>query len=98
MSAPSHQPFGSVQAERWLSAPRYRRYLNVASGDHGLATDVYLWNSRVAAAGIVDVWHHEIAVRNTYDRELIRRFPDCAIDPQSRLFRKVRNEFTIPAE
>ena len=77
----------AVQAERWLSVPRYRRYLAVAGGDHALAMETYLWNSRVAAAGIVDVGHLEIAVRNAYDRELSRRFPDWSIDAQSPLFR-----------
>lgn len=76
----------AVQAAQWLSTPRYRRYLGVAGGDHASAMETYLWNSRVAAAGIVDVGHLEIAVRNAYDRELSRRFPDWAIDPQSQLF------------
>ncbi|MGP9722505.1 hypothetical protein ACT3SZ_00615 [Corynebacterium sp. AOP40-9SA-29] len=76
----------AAQAARWLSAPRYRRYLDVASGDHALAMETYLWNSRVAAAGIVDVGHLEVALRNAYDRELTRRFPDWAIDPQAPLF------------
>ncbi len=77
----------AAAAERWLSAPRYRRYLHVADGDHDKALDVYLWNSRVAAAGIVDVGHLEIALRNAYDRELSRRFPDWTVDSQSQLFR-----------
>lgn len=76
----------SAQATRWLSAPRYRRYLGVTRGDHALAMETYLWNARVAAAGIVDVGHLEVAVRNAYDRELTRRFPDWAIDPHSTLF------------
>ncbi|MGO1319583.1 MAG: hypothetical protein ACTII7_03770 [Galactobacter sp.] len=76
----------AAQATRWLSAPRYRRYLGVANGDHDLAMETYLWNSRVAAAGIVDVGHLEVAVRNAYDRELTRRFPDWAVEPKSSLF------------
>lgn len=76
----------AVQAMRWLSAPRYRRYLGAADGDHALTMETYLWNSRVAAAGVVDVGHLEVAVRNAYDRELARRFPNWAIDPQSPLF------------
>lgn len=78
--------FHAAQAARWLSTPRYRRYLGVASGDHALAMETYLWNSRVAAAGIVDVGHLEVALRNACDRELTRRFPDWAIDPQLPLF------------
>ena len=45
-----------------------------------------MWNSRVAAAGIVDVGHLEVAIRNAYDRELSRRYPEWAIDPHSVLF------------
>lgn len=74
------------QAARWLSTPRYRRYLAVADGDHSVAMETYLWNSRVAAAGIVELGHLEVALRNAYDRELTRRFPDWTIDPQSPLF------------
>lgn len=76
----------AAQAARWLSEPRYRRYLDVAGGDHCLAIKTYLWNSQVAAAGIVDVGHLEVALRNAYDRELTRRFPDWTVDPQSSLF------------
>ncbi|MDR1266634.1 MAG: hypothetical protein LBK42_14015 [Propionibacteriaceae bacterium] len=78
--------FDAVQAEQWLSAPRYRRYLGIARGDHVLAMETYRWNSRVAAAGAVDVGHLEVAMRNAYDRELRRRFPDWTIDSQTRLF------------
>ena len=60
--------------------------LLVAGGGHALAMETYLWNSRVAAAGIVDVGHLEIAIRNAYDRELSRRYPEWAVDPQSALF------------
>ncbi len=63
-----------MQAMQWLSGPRYRRYLGIAGENHALAMQTYLWNSRVAAAGIVDVGHLEVAVRNAYDRELTRRF------------------------
>ena len=76
----------AARAERWLSQSRYRRYLGVAGEDHALAMQVYLWNSRVAAAGVVDVGHLEVALRNAYDRELSRRFPNWAVDSTSRLF------------
>ncbi|MDR3361066.1 MAG: hypothetical protein LBO20_10605 [Bifidobacteriaceae bacterium] len=74
-------------AERWLSAPRYRRYPSVAGGDHDLAMEIYLWNSRVAAAGVVDVGHTEVAVRDAYDRHLSRRYQNWGVAPQSPLFR-----------
>lgn len=50
----------AAAAERWLSGPRYRRYLSVAAGDHDLAMAVYVWNSRVAAAGAIDLGHLEV--------------------------------------
>src|SRR5699024_10460432 len=84
----SRTSIGVSKAMRWLSEPRYRRYLDIADGDHELAMETYLWNSRVAAAGIVDVGHLEIALRNAYDRELSRRFSDWTIDPQSQLFHR----------
>ena len=87
MSSSPLPPLDAARAERWLSAPRYQRHLGVAGGDHSLAMEVYEWNSRVAAAGVVDVGHLEIAVRNAYDRELSRRFPNWAVDPRSGLFR-----------
>ncbi len=86
----------AAQAARWLSTPRYRRYLGVADGDHTLAMETYLWNSRVAAAGIVDVGHLEVALRNAYDRELTRRFPNWAIDPQAPVFHLEQRRPTSP--
>lgn len=77
---------GPAEAERWLSGPRYRRYLSVAAGDHDQALLLYVWNSRVAAAGAADVGHLEVALRNAYDRQLTRRFPDWAIDPANPVF------------
>lgn len=73
---------------RWLSSPRYERYLRTAGGDHDRAVALYLWNSRVAAAAIADVGHLEVALRNAYDRELVAVYPDWTVDPVSRLFRQ----------
>ena len=72
---PSQVPssLDAAAAEHWLSGPRYRRYLKVASGDHDQALQLYVWNSRVAAAGAADVGHLEVALRNAYDRQLARR-------------------------
>lgn len=77
----------AAHAVSWLSAPRYGRYLGVAGGDHATAMETYVWNARVAAAGIVDVGHLEIALRNAYDRELSTRYPHWSVDPLSQLFR-----------
>jgi len=73
-------------ARRWLSDPRYERYLAAANGDHDMALSLYQWNSRVAAAGLVDVGHLEVALRNAYDRQLVISFPDWTVDTRSQLF------------
>lgn len=36
--------------EAWLSAPRYGKYLETASGDDALAFELYLWNIGLAQA------------------------------------------------
>ncbi|MGV1006261.1 MAG: DNA-binding protein [Candidatus Nanopelagicales bacterium] len=88
MTGTGQQRLDEAAARRWLSDPRYKRYLTTAGGDHDLALALYRWNSRVAAAGLVDVGHLEVALRNAYDRELSVTFPDWTIDPTSPLFRQ----------
>ncbi|HMM49042.1 MAG TPA: hypothetical protein PKE32_05460, partial [Miltoncostaeaceae bacterium] len=73
-----------------MSAPRYGRYLAVAEGDHRRALDLYLWNARAAAAVLVDVGHVEVALRNSYDRELSRVFPNWATDHHSPAFQRTQ--------
>lgn len=46
------------------------------------------FGTRVAAAGIADVGHLEVALRKPYDRELAAVYPDWSIDPASLLFRQ----------
>ncbi|MDR0593949.1 MAG: BREX system Lon protease-like protein BrxL, partial [Bifidobacteriaceae bacterium] len=46
----------------------------------------------MATAGVVAVGHLEIAVRNAYDRELSRLFPNWAVDPRSVLGVVVRKD------
>ena len=53
--------------EAWLSAPRYGKYLETASGDDALAFELYLWNIGLAQAVLRDVSFFEIALRNAYD-------------------------------
>ncbi|WP_036923132.1 hypothetical protein [Propionicicella superfundia] len=88
MTSAGQQRLDEAAARRWLSDPRYERYLTTAGGDHDLALNLYRWNSRVAAAGLVCVGHLEVALRNAYDRELTVTFPDWTIDPTSPLFRQ----------
>ncbi|MDR1998637.1 MAG: hypothetical protein LBQ06_01670, partial [Frankiaceae bacterium] len=77
-----------ASARAWLSSPRYERYLAAADGNHDTAVALYLWNSRVAAAGVTDLGHLEIAFRNAYDRALSAVHPNWSIDPHCRLFRQ----------
>lgn len=56
--------------ESWLSAPRYKRYLEIAEDDDQLALSLYLWNIGLAQAVLRDVSFFEIALRNAYDRAL----------------------------
>lgn len=56
--------------EAWLSAPRYKRYLEIAKNDDNLALDLYLWNIGLAQAVLRDVSFFEVALRNAYDRAI----------------------------
>lgn len=56
--------------EAWLSAPRYKRYLEIAENDDKLALDLYVWNIGLAQAVLRDVSFFEVALRNAYDRAI----------------------------
>ena len=60
--------------ESWLSTPRYKRYLEVANEDDGLALDLYLWNIGLAQAVLRDVSFFEVALRNSYNRAIADSF------------------------
>lgn len=75
-------------AARWLGLPRLQRYRRAAGRGLDEALALYEWNSRVAAAALLDVGHFEVALRNAYDAELVAEFPDWASDRASRLFRR----------
>lgn len=77
-------------AQSWLSRPRLDVYLTHAGNDLGVALELYLWNSRLAAAAMGDACHLEVALRNAYDVHLARAFPDWASDPTSVLFRRTQ--------
>jgi hypothetical protein len=61
--------------ERWLSSPRFARYLAAAGGDRQLALDLYEWNAAVSAAVLHDLAHLEVGLRNAYDRALTAADP-----------------------
>lgn len=71
------QPTPDV-ALKWLSQHRYEKYLLLAGNRHEVAMSLYVWNSRVAAALLRDLAHVEVAVRNAFDRELSKNYPDWA--------------------
>jgi hypothetical protein len=56
--------------ERWLSAPRFARFLVAAGGDRRLALELYEWNAGAAAAVLHDLAHLEVGLRNSYDQVL----------------------------
>ena len=60
--------------ESWLSAPRYKRYLEVADGDDSSALDLYLWNIGLAQSVLRDVSFFEVALRNSYNRAIAKSF------------------------
>lgn len=61
--------------EQWLSAGRFRTYLNAAGGDRSKGLDLYEWSARMSAAIMHDVGHLEVAVRNAYNGALEARQP-----------------------
>lgn len=85
-----HQPAPLTPAavRSWLGQPRFDRYLSAVGGDEALALQLYRWNAKVAGAALVDVGHFEVALRNSYDRQLSMQFPDWTVDPSSGLFER----------
>lgn len=58
--------------EDWLTPGRFAKYLRAAGGDPQLGLALYEWNSEIAAASLRDLGHLEVALRNAYDRALMR--------------------------
>jgi hypothetical protein len=61
--------------EAWLSAPRFRVYLDAAGQQRRKALDLYEWNSALTAAFQHDLAHLEVGLRNAYDRALTQAVP-----------------------
>jgi hypothetical protein len=55
-----------------LSVARLASYLNMAGADLSNALDLYIWNSRVAAAFLVLLGDVEVVIRNAWHEQLIR--------------------------
>lgn len=66
------------QAVLWLSQHRYNKYLDLASGDHSAAMEIYAWNSELSSAILRDLAHLEVLVRNSLDAQLTPSFPNWA--------------------
>lgn len=90
MTSPSQPALSLAAAQRWLSVPRLRVYLAHSGGDLQLALGLYVWNGALAGAAMSDACHLEVALRNAYDIELGRRYPDWAVDPSSKLFTRTQ--------
>lgn len=58
---------------------------------------LYRWNAKVAGAALVDVGHFEVALRNSYDRQLSAQYPDWAVDPSDPNRRLFRRQVGIPS-
>lgn len=71
---PKDFKIGRASIESWLSAPRYKRYLEIADGDDNDALDLYLWNIGLAQAVLKDVSFFEVALRNAYNRAITVAF------------------------
>lgn len=64
------------QVTAWISDARFHAFLEAAEEDHGRAVALYNWNAEVSAAFLEVLYHLEILLRNTVDRQ----FPATASD------------------
>lgn len=64
------QGSSKLWVEEWLSAPRFKPYLDACNGDIGEALNLYQWNIRISQVLSADISHFEVALRNAYNRVL----------------------------
>lgn len=57
-------------AERWLSAARFKPYLDASDNDVEAALALYEWNIDLGLVLMKDISAFEVALRNAYDRVL----------------------------
>jgi hypothetical protein len=67
------------QASAWISDARFHPNLAAANGDYGLATALYEWHVRLAAACFARIHGFEVLLRNAIDGELGRDQPQTPI-------------------
>lgn len=90
MTSDGEAALDRAAAHSWLTASRLHGYLAAAGGVYELGLELYVWNSRTAAAALVDVGHLEVALRNAYDRVLAAMYSDWAIDGTGAVFNRVQ--------
>jgi len=61
------------QIELWLSAPRFKPYVDACAGDAELALRLYEWNAEAAAAFMELLSYLEVMLRNAIDRQFSSR-------------------------
>lgn len=61
---------------RWLSLPRFDRYLRASGNDADRAVSLYEWNANLASAVFEAIHYVEIAVRNAIDNALRDHFQE----------------------
>ena len=60
--------------ELWLSEPRLNMYLRAAGDDPWRAYELYLWNANLAQVLLRDISFFEVALRNSHDRCMTKRW------------------------
>ena len=57
------------QVAKWISEPRFRSYLQARGGEHERALALYNWNAAMSAAFLEVIYHLEVLMRNSIDRQ-----------------------------
>jgi hypothetical protein len=71
MNLPIKPALTPEDAQRWLSAERFKVYDKTGKVEDAL--DLYDWNSRLTAACARDVGHLELCLRNAYDKQIVAK-------------------------
>lgn len=63
------QPMSQAQLERWITAPRFKAYLDAASGNRRDAMALYDWDVCVSAVFFEVLSYAEVLLRNAIDAQ-----------------------------
>lgn len=72
MAKQQKRALGSIsqgEIERWITAPRFRAFLDAADGDQAQATALYDWNVCVSAVFFEALSYGEVLLRNAIDAQ-----------------------------